>query len=422
MNTEIIMPDLGAASDEAVLVTWFVREGDRVEVGQPMYEIETDKSTVTVEATDSGQMGRLLVEAGATVPLGTPIAEFQSDRDLAASADVPSEVVAAEPVHPEPQLQHPVSESDSDPGSRARVSPRARRLAASLGIDLTTLVGTGPGGLVTEDDVSAANAGRAPASDGAEARGPGREEAVVGPSALTVRGSSPNPDFDGLVGLTGSRAVIARRMTASSRETAAVTLFAEADADGLVARIASLRIQHPDLADGFTLDLLVARCVALALQEHPQLNVSLTSAGIVTHESIDIGIALDTESGLMVAVLRDTATLPLLDLARAWRPLRARVLAGSATPVDTTGGTFTITNLGHLGVILFTPIINPGEAAILGVGRIAERPAVRDRQVVAARTIPLSLTFDHRIVDGAPAARFLRRVRELIEGPASPDR
>lgn len=413
------MPNLGAASDEARLVSWLVGEGDRVVVGQPIYELETDKSTVTVEATDDGQIGRILVEAGATVSVGTPIAEFRADRESGNPDIVPAEPIALDMPSPEqPSTSSPTSPTKNpEPNARPKVSPRARRVAARLGLDPTTVVGTGPGGLVSEADVNAAaEATRGEPSSSVRADD-GRDDVVHPPSQLQVDSSPAVRAFDPIAGLAGARAVIARRMSASSQETAAVTLTCEAEADALMAAVATLRAWHPEVAAGITLDLLAARCVARSLQEYPQLNASLTLAGIVVHDRIDVGIALDAEPGLIVAVLRDTATRPLLDLAKSWSELRARALAGTATPAELTGGTFTITNLGHLGVGFFTPIINPGEAAILGIGRVAERPVVRDGRVVPARTMILSLTFDHRIVDGAPAARFLRRVCEMIEHP-----
>jgi pyruvate dehydrogenase E2 component (dihydrolipoamide acetyltransferase) len=191
----------------------------------------------------------------------------------------------------------------------------------------------------------------------------------------------------------------------------------EVGGEGLVTAVEDLRVRNPNVAEGITFDLLIARCVARALVEHPQLNATLTTQGIVLRDHINVGIALDATSGLIVPVLRDTAERPLLKLARTWRELRARALAGRGSSEDLAGGTFTVTNLGHLGIDYFSPIINPGETAILGVGRIAYRPVIRDGHVRVGRTIPLSLTFDHRVVDGAQAARFLKRLGELIEQP-----
>jgi pyruvate dehydrogenase E2 component (dihydrolipoamide acetyltransferase) len=407
MSTSLLMPNLGAASDEAVLVGWLVSEGDQVTIGQPLFEIETDKSLVTVEATEDGEVGRLFVKAGDTVPVGSPIAEFRSRDAVDAPADLGAGAAQA-PAGPAPA---PALER---PGGRtANLSPRARRLASRLGIDPSVIQGTGPNGTVTEADVAAAGARTGSALDTESA--PSQVRSHGGVTATLDSGSAPAADP--LAGLTGPRAVIARRMWASSQETAAVTLAGEAEVDALMDAMSARRVQYPDSAAGLTLDLFVARCVALALQVHPELNASLTPLGLVSRDGIDVGIALDAANGLIVAVLKETATRPLAELAKTWADLKERALAGRASPAELTGGTFTVTNLGHLGVGFFTPIINPGEAAILGLGRVAARAVVHDGQVVAARTLPLSLTFDHRVVDGAAAARFLRRVSELLEHP-----
>lgn len=414
MNSQIVMPNLGAASDEAQLVIWLVKQGDRVTPGQPLYEVETDKSLVTVEAAESGQIGRLLVQAGETVRVGTQIAEFVSETVGESPVDSagPSVGVSVEPA-PLPSQSPPERVARAD--RQVSVSPRARRVAVRLRIDPATVTGTGPGGTVTEADIiAAAGAPSGAGPESAAATSDDRGEAVPssGRSSGDVGGVA-----DPLAVLTGSRAVVARRMWASSQETAAVTLMCEAEGQGLMDALSVLRARHADVGKGFTLDLLVARCVARTLQEHPSLNASLTRDGLVVHNRIDVGIALDASIGLIVAVVRDAATQALPELARTWLDLRDRALAGNATPAELTGGTFTVTNLGHLGVGFFTPIINLGETAILGLGRVTERPAVRDGLVVPARVLPLSLTFDHRIVDGAAAALFLRRVSELIAHP-----
>ena len=425
MTATLIMPNLGAASDEARLVSWLVHEGERVTAGQPIYEIETDKSLVTVEAIEDGEIGQLLVAAGETVPIGAPIAEFRA----ASGTHEATAATAAAPGSPSAEALEAVTQERSHDAAnrsigagqpaavRVSVSPRARRVAARLGIDASRLAGSGPDGQVVEADVLAASKARvatiAPVLTGPET------EAIVGAAQRdgTVVSQQPSVAEDELAGLSGARAVIARRMSASARATAAVTLMIEVGGEGLVTAVEDLRVRNPNVAEGITFDLLIARCVARALVEHPQLNATLTTQGIVLRDHINVGIALDATSGLIVPVLRDTAERPLLKLARTWRELRARALAGRGSSEDLAGGTFTVTNLGHLGIDYFSPIINPGETAILGVGRIAYRPVIRDGHVRVGRTIPLSLTFDHRVVDGAQAARFLKRLGELIEQP-----
>lgn len=385
MKQDIVMPNLGAVSDEATLVQWFVKEGDAVSVGQPIFELETDKSTVVVEATEPGVISRLLANEGETMVIGTPVAVLEVPRQEPAETRAGEAAPDATPdVASVPSVRR---------DGRVDISPRARALAQELGVDLTNVAATGSGGRVVEADVRAA----------------AKQLPVPVPAAGTA---------DPLAAMKGHRGIVARRMTESAHSAAAVTLTTEVDAQPLVDFLGALRAANPDVADCTSLDLLLAALAGRALREHPALNATLGSEGIVVHPDAHVGIAIDGARGLVVPVLRDPGGRSLVDLASEWRSLRARALAGTATPADLSGGTFSVTNLGHLGVDAFTPIINLGEAAILGVGRIAERPVVRNGRVRPARTVVLSLTFDHRIVDGAPAARFLREVGTLVEQPA----
>jgi pyruvate dehydrogenase E2 component (dihydrolipoamide acetyltransferase) len=385
----IIMPNLGAASDEATLVSWLVHAGDRVRVGQPLYDVETDKSTVTVEATEPGLVAEILVQEGATVAIGTPIAtleiEGEGNGDVMASpaaeppASIPAEAIAHE----------------SRERGVHRLSPRARTLAERLGVDPSDLTGSGPDGRVVEADIQAAfDARQSESAQGAQPAGLAHE--------------------DQLAGLTGYRAVVARAMSASSHDTAAVTLTVETRASGLLAAIEKLRGTYPQVSAAITVDLVIAAVVGRALRRHPHLNASLGRDGITVHAAANVGIAIDSERGLIVPVLNRADTRSIEELASDWGALRGRALAGGATPNDLTGGTFTVTNLGPMGIDAFTPIINRAECGILGIGRIAQRAVVVDGLVSVEPTVVLSLTFDHRIVDGAPAARFLGEVAAIL--------
>jgi pyruvate dehydrogenase E2 component (dihydrolipoamide acetyltransferase) len=387
----LIMPNLGAAAGEATLVAWLVRVGDRVSVGQEMFEVETDKATVPVEATEPAVVVEILVEKGSTVTIGTPIAVLEVEGSNATAPDEPAtsgsnEAPAA--------ATTPVAGARDEPavsGERG-LSPRARRLAGQLGVDPTGLIGTGPDGRIVEADVQAAYEARQPA----------------------VRPTDAAEKTDPLAGLSGHRAVVARAMATSHHDTAAVTLTFEAPATGLLKALGKLRQTYPATAAAITVDLVIAVAVARALRNHPQLNASLGSTGIIVNQAVNVGIAIDSPRGLIVPVLRAAATSPLDVLAREWGQLRERALAGTATPQDLADGTFTITNLGPLGIDAFTPIINRAECAILGIGRIAPRAVVVDGMVTAMPVVVLSLTFDHRIVDGAAAARFLGEVAATL--------
>ena len=399
MRQEIAMPNLGAASDEATLVSWLVNAGTSVEPGQPIFEVETDKAVVTVEATEPGTVLELLVPEGTTVGIGTPIAVLDV-------RDAPSDTIATAPPRDADAAAESQSESPQEvqpPGS-GRMTPRARRLAEELGVDGASVTGSGPDGRVLEADVRAA---ASTADEGLPERaGFGR-----GPSDKAA------DDRDPLAGLSGHRAAVARLMAASSHDAAAVTITMEVRAGGLLDAIEQLRAAYPALAESMTVDLVMAALAARALRRHPALNASLTPQGILLHPAVHAGIALDTSRGLLVPVLRHADTQSVDDLAAEWAALRRRTLAGNATLDDMSGGTFTVTNLGHLHIDAFTPIINRGECAVLGIGAIRERAVATKGRLEATITMVLSLTFDHRIVDGAPAARYLDDLAGLLEHP-----
>jgi pyruvate dehydrogenase E2 component (dihydrolipoamide acetyltransferase) len=268
-----------------------------------------------------------------------------------------------------------------------KASPVARRLADQAGVDLTSVAGSGPSGRIMRQDVE-------------EALAPRPEPALPGESEVLP--------------LSGLRAVIAERLSASWRERPHVTLTTEADATNLVSARQQLTAE---LGQKVAYDALLVALAARALREQPGMNVRLTEQGIEPLPEINVGVAVDTERGLLVPVVRDAAAKSLLQVQRALAELVERALAGRSLPDDLSGGTFTITNLGMFEIDAFTPIINPPESAILGVGRILAKPVAVERQVEVRDTIVLSLSFDHRLVDGAPAARFLQRVKQLVERP-----
>jgi pyruvate dehydrogenase E2 component (dihydrolipoamide acetyltransferase) len=282
--------------------------------------------------------------------------------------------------------------------------------AGELGVDFARVKGTGPGGRILERDVVAAASSERQIAPAA----PAIAVAPAGPSTPMVE----TPGDGTFVPLVGIRRTIADRMVHSQQTVAEVTLTAEAD----VAEIVKLRDQvgaEWEKQHGFKVSYteVIVKAVAKALREHPYLNSSLTDQGIRLHDDVNVGVAIAVDEGLMVPVVRKADQKSLLEIAHSVRELTERAHAGRLGRDDVGGGTFTISNMGMLGVEAFTPIINWPECAILGVGRIAERAVVRDGQIAARPTMWLSLTFDHRIVDGAPAGRFLARVRQLLESP-----
>jgi pyruvate dehydrogenase E2 component (dihydrolipoamide acetyltransferase) len=407
MPTEVVLPRLGLTQDEGTIVRWLKREGAPVAKGEPLFEVMTDKATLEVEAPAGGVLLRILIDEGGTVPVATPIAVIgEPGESLAATAaSAPAAAAGAQAPQPAsaasapavPQVAVPQVAAAGGPSGRVRISPRARALAERHGVDPATLRGSGPGGRIIERDVQGALA--------AAARPP------AAPSTAAAR--------DRPVAVARMRSLIAARMLESLRSTAQLTLMAETDVEELVRfrREVGPEFERREGVHLTYTDLTV-RAAAVALRDHPAMNARWEGEDVRRLRGIHIGVAVALDEGLVVPVVRDADRLPLGRLSAAIRDFSERARAGRLRPDEMQGGTFTVTNLGTYGVDAFTPVLNPPEAGILGVGRIRRRPvAAEDRLEIRSTTI-LSLTFDHRVVDGAPAAMFLQRVGYLLEHPA----
>ncbi len=441
MITEVILPQLGETMNEGTIVQWLVKEGDTVNKGDVLFQLESDKAVLDAEAPARGTVLKILHPKGSKVPVLTVVALIGEPGDDITPYLSGVAAAAAAPAAPEPPAA--VAEAPAEvaaQGGRLFASPRARRVARERGIDLRTVRGSGPGGRIVEADVLAAAAlepratplARKVAEEAGVAltevagTGPGGRvvradvEQRVRPAAPTpaaVPAAAPAPAGE-MVPLAGVRARIAERMSRSAQETARVTLTTEVDATRLVEARTQLKDALSDTL-GFAIgynDLLIAIC-ARALREHPNVNCRLEGDQIRLLDEVHIGLAVDTDRGLLVPVVRNADRLRVVEIAQRLRELVARAREGKSGPDELTGGTFTITNLGMYGVDAFTPIINLPECAILGVGRIRPEPAVLGGQIAIRQRLWLSLTFDHRLVDGAPAARFLQRIATLVEEP-----
>ena len=377
MAEEIAMPRLGWTMEEGTLVEWLKTEGEQVETGEILFTVESDKALNEIETFSSGI---LCIPPGApqpgdTVPVGTLLGyllqtgeEMPTER-ASASGDPASPIPVPATLHNQPT---PAAKGNS------AISPRARRIANELNISWHHIKGSGQTGRIIERDIRAVTA-QPPGSTG------------------------------------HIRELIANRLWQSQNETAAVTLTTEADATGLVDLRAGFKASQG--TDAPTYNHMIAKLTALALGEHPALNASWQNGAPHQYESVHLGLAVDTEGGLLVPVIRDADSKSLAQIATEARALALKARRHTLGPDALQGGTFTISNLGMYGIDAFTPIINLPQAAILGLGRIVEKPAVFQGQVVPRALMALSLTFDHRIFDGGPAARFLDRVRTFIEQP-----
>ncbi|HEY7424007.1 MAG TPA: dihydrolipoamide acetyltransferase family protein [Gemmataceae bacterium] len=403
MAIPIIIPRFGWNMEEGVFVGWLKPDGATIRAGEPLFSLESDKATEDVECLDAGilciapdgpQPGTkllvgtvigYLVAVGEAAPFESGTAQPARERgiDLAAvNRSGPGGRITAEDLTtPAP----PNAAASLPPSERRAISPRARRVARALGIDWMDVRGSGRNGRIRERDIRAA-----------------AEKSSAKPEGNTVP-------------VRSIRRTIAERMLASHQSTAPVTLTTTADAVNLVNLRNQFKAAGSDGVPSYT-DFLV-KLTAIALAKHLLLNSRWEDEQVVTSPDIHIGIAVDTDAGLLVPVVRDVPVLGLRQLSARTRDLATRARAGKLAADELRGGTFTLTNLGALGIDAFTPIINSPQCAILGIGRIERRPAVVGEQIVARDQLTLSLTFDHRIVDGAPAARFLQTLRTLIENP-----
>ncbi len=439
MATEIKMPKLTQTMDEGKLLEWTKNQGDPVSKGDIVATVETDKATVELEAPAEGILARLVASPGDMVAVGSPIAYIAAPGEV-----LPPVEQSAAPSAP-PVAAQPMAEAGPVPASQASISlpftqeepapssPRARRLAQELGIDLAAVQGTGPGGRIVEDDVRRAAEARGAAPTVAAAAAPSAPQAApAAPSPVAApvpQAAAPAPSGEvELVPLSGMRRTIAERMASSAHTAAPVTLHMDVDMTEVAAlrrqMIAAVEVESAagrrDIPRPSFTDIIV-KAVAMALAEFPHVNARWTEPGIEIVKDINVGVAValgETSSeGLVVPVIRNTDRLSLAEISRRTASIAERARQRRLSTEEFSGGTFTITNLGMFGVDTFTPIINPPEAAILGVGRIAPRPVVLDEEVAVRSMMGLSLTIDHRVIDGAAGAVFLRRLRDILQNP-----
>jgi pyruvate dehydrogenase E2 component (dihydrolipoamide acetyltransferase) len=422
---EVFMPRLSDTMEEGTLSAWLKQVGDRVEKGEVLADIETDKATMELEAYDAGVLERILVQPGDTVPIGTPIAVIGSGEGVAGGGEQaapappprptpprpaapPATVQAVEAQEPPTRLAAvapaPAAQAAPRPAAaeeeRVRATPVARAVARDRGIDLHLVKGSGPGGRILRADVEAFEAPRAPAPAAAPAAAPVATDDVEELPVSTIR------------------RITARRLVESMQQAPHFYLTTVVDAEALVAFRADLNARLvPAGGPKLSLNDLLVKACATALRAHPQINVSWAGDKILRHKRVHIGIAVALESGLIVPVIRDADRKSVTQIAAEGRALIDKARAGRLTPEEFTGGTFTVSNLGMYGISHFTAVINPPEAAILAVGATTPTPVAVDDQLVIRPTMNLTLSIDHRALDGATGAQFLQQLRATLEEP-----
>ncbi len=405
--TRVILPKLGLTMDEGRLVAWHKKEGERVEKGEVLFEVETDKANLEIEASASGIVRRILLPADASAPVATVIALIADTVDEPLPGDAPAGIAAESPLArndaPAPSskdvtsfatrarpslVETPpppagASVGTDGPADRVRSSPAARKRAQQLGVDINAVRGTGPGGRVGLEDVEAA-ATSAPSSSS--------------PSSAPV-GETREP-------LSRMRRAVAAAMTRSVREAPQFSISRDVDMTAANAKRIASGVSYTDV---------IVAATAIALRAHPRLRSRFDGDAVVVSEKIDIGLAVALDAGLIVPVLRDADRKQLAVLRDEREALEAAVRSGRARVEAFGGAAITISNLGSLGVDRFTAIVNPPEAAILAVGRVAERAIAANGALAVRPVVSLTLTVDHRVADGADAARFLADVARNLE-------
>lgn len=430
------MPRLSDSMEEGTIIKWLKASGDHVERGEELVEIETDKANMTYEADASGTL-EIVAEEGATLPIGEVIARLgdgtASTSDAAAAPRAAAAAEAATPASDATATSATAAATrpaeraratESEANGRVKASPVARRLARELGVDLATVTGSGPGGRIVKADVenAARTATPAPAPAPATAPAPAPAEPapaeeVPGPIVSSVAAVGKGETT--VQELTRTQQVIARRMAESRATIPDYTVSTEVDMEAAVELREQMKAAATETRRAPSYNDMVVKAAALALRDFPKVNGAYKDGKWELYGRINVGIAVATDDALIVPTIFDADRKALGEISRDARALAQRVRAGKITPPELSGATFTVSNLGMFGTTQFTAIISPGQAGILSVGSLRDVPVVRGGQVVPGKRMTITLAADHRILNGAEAAQFIARVRELLETPFS---
>ncbi|MBO6770960.1 MULTISPECIES: pyruvate dehydrogenase complex dihydrolipoamide acetyltransferase [unclassified Thalassospira] len=436
MPVKVLMPALSPTMTEGTLAKWHVKEGDTVESGDVIAEIETDKATMEVEAVDEGKIGKILVAEGSEgVAVNEVIALLlEEDEDESAldgadtsaagaapAAEAPSEPASSSaPAQSDaPAKASPAPAAPVSGGDRIKASPLARRIAANDGVDLAAVTGSGPRGRIVKRDVEAAKSAKPAAeSTSTEKAAPSAPAAAAAPVA-----SGWNPDLTGLpeyeeIPNSGMRKTIARRLTESKQQVPHFYLTVDCELDNLLATRKQL---NEKAGDGVKISVndFVIRAVSLALKKVPAANSIWTDKATLQCKKQDISVAVAIDGGLITPVVRDAGSKGLAEISSEMKALAGKARDGKLMPEDYQGGTFSVSNLGMFGIKEFSAIINPPQGCILAVGAGEQRPVVKDGALAIATVMSCTLSVDHRAVDGAVGAQFMAEFKKLIEDPLS---
>lgn len=431
MASQVIMPKLSPTMEEGQISRWLKKEGDKVSMGEPLAEIDTDKATMEMQALTNGVLRKILIQEGETVPLGKPIAivgEANEDisallKDIAAPAPAqaaqpkatetapteptpktePQPTVEPSPAQPVPQAPPPDANGNRSAATSERliVSPLAARMAAEAGIDLRTLTGSGPGGRIIKRDIESAMSQPA-----AAAAAPART--AVRPTITEASAYHDEP-------MSEMRRVIARRLVTSLGPIPHFFLTTEIEMDRAAEMRKNINALDPELK--ISLNDIIIKVAAAALIQHPQVNASFQEKTVRYYQHADIGVAVAIDEGLITPVVRSADQKSLSQIAEEVRELAGRARTRKLKPEEYTGASFSISNLGMFGIEEFTAVINPPEGAILAVGSMTPKPVVRDEEIVIRQIMRVTMSCDHRVIDGATGAKFLQTFKRILENP-----
>ncbi|MBI1214620.1 MAG: pyruvate dehydrogenase complex dihydrolipoamide acetyltransferase [Alphaproteobacteria bacterium] len=427
MPHNVLMPALSPTMTEGKLAKWLKKEGDEIKAGTVIAEIETDKATMEVEAVEEGTLAKILVPAGTEgVAVNTLIAVLlEEGEDASALKNIgaggapktvtPANQPSAEPSKPAPSMavaQKAAPAPVSATGGRIFASPLAKRIAKERGIDLSTVKGSGPHGRIVVTDLDKAKAGAAPVAGAPATRAP---VAPSGPGAQALADAYGIPYS--LVPNSGVRKVIARRLGEAKQTVPHFYLSVDIDLDALL----KLRKELNDSAEGFKISVndFVIKATAVALEKYPAANVSWTDENIVQYERADVSVAVATENGLITPIIKDAANKSLKVISNEMKVLAAKARDGKLKPEEFQGGTISVSNLGMFGIREFAAIVNPPQGAILAVGAGEQRAVVKDGHLAVATQMTVTMSTDHRCIDGAVGAEYLQVFKKLLESPMS---
>ncbi len=420
--TDVVMPQMGESIVEGTLTKWLKKPGERIERDEPLFEISTDKVDTEIPSPAAGTVSEILVEEGKTVGINTVVARINEGAGAAAVAppapkvEAPVVAQAVPPAAAAPRVETPAPQVEAPPEPAGPLSPLVRKMARELNLDLAQVKGTGAGGRITKSDVEAYAAGQSqPVAPPPAPRPPAAAPAPAAPPAMPPLPPAGQAKTR-IEPMSTMRIKIAEHMVMSKHTSAHVTTVHRVD----MTKVARMREKHKaqfQAAYGFGLTYLpfITRAAVAGLRQYPLLNASLDGHNIIYHNEIHIGIAVALENGLIVPVIRGADEKNVLGLQRSIVDLASRARSRQLKPDEVTGGTFSITNFGSFGSLTGTPVINQPQVAIMGVGTVDKTPVVIDDAIAIRSICHLSLSFDHRLIDGALADQFMTKVKQVLE-------